>query len=139
IDCVGFQAHFGSGGMPANFQTTLSNFAGLNVDVAITELDIPNAPATAYTNVTRACVNVSRCIGITVWGVRDSDSWRSGENPLLFDGGGNKKAAYTSVLNVLNAANPNPSPSNTTTPSTSPTGQPGGASRIVGNRAGGGL
>jgi endo-1,4-beta-xylanase len=103
IDCVGFQAHFGSGGMPANFQTTLSNFAGLNVDVAITELDIANAPAAAYTNVTRACMNVPRCVGITVWGVRDSDSWRSGENPLLFDGGSNKKSAYTAVLDALNA------------------------------------
>jgi endo-1,4-beta-xylanase len=103
IDCVGFQAHFGSGGMPASFQTTLSNFAALNVDVAITELDIAGAPATAYGNVTRACMNVPRCVGITVWGVRDSDSWRSGENPLLFDGGGNKKAAYGPVLDALNA------------------------------------
>jgi endo-1,4-beta-xylanase len=103
IDCVGFQAHFGSGGMPANFQTTLSNFAALNVDVAITELDIANAPATAYANVTRACMNVPRCVGITVWGVRDSDSWRSGENPLVFDGGGNKKPAYNAVLDALNA------------------------------------
>jgi endo-1,4-beta-xylanase len=103
IDCVGFQAHFGSGGMPANFQTTLSNFAALGVDVAITELDIANAPATAYGNVTRACLNVARCVGITVWGVRDSDSWREGENPLLFDGGGNAKAAYNAVLDALNA------------------------------------
>jgi endo-1,4-beta-xylanase len=103
IDCVGFQAHFGSGGMPASFQTTLSNFAALNVDVAITELDIAGAPANAYGAVTRACMNVPRCVGITVWGVRDSDSWRSGENPLLFDGGGNKKAAYTPVLDALNA------------------------------------
>ena len=103
IDCVGFQAHFGSGGMPANFQTTLSNFAALGVDVAITELDIANAPSTAYANVTRACLNVARCVGITVWGVRDSDSWRAGENPLLFDGGGNRKAAYNAVLDALNA------------------------------------
>jgi len=103
IDCVGFQAHFGSGGMPGSFQTALSNFAALGVDVAITELDIASAPATAYGNVTRACMNVSRCVGITVWGVRDSDSWRSGENPLLFDGGGNKKAAYGAVLDALNA------------------------------------
>jgi endo-1,4-beta-xylanase len=106
IDCVGFQSHFGSGGMPSNFQTTLSNFAALGVDVALTELDIASAPATAYANVTNACLAVSRCVGITVWGVRDSDSWRTGENPLLFDASGNKKAAYTSVLNALNAAGP---------------------------------
>ncbi len=103
IDCVGFQSHFGSGGMPANFQTTLSNFAALGVDVAITELDIANAPATAYANVTRACLNVPRCVGFTVWGVRDSDSWRAGENPLPFDGGGNRKAAYNAILDVLNS------------------------------------
>jgi len=103
IDCVGFQGHFGSGGMPANFQTTLTNFAGLGVDVAITELDIAQAGATQYANVARACKNVPRCVGITVWGVRDSDSWRSGEVPLQFDGGGNKKASYNSVLDVLNA------------------------------------
>ena len=103
IDCVGFQGHFGAGGMPANFQTTLSNFAAAGVDVAITELDIANASATAYAAVTNACLHVPRCVGITVWGVRDPDSWRASTNPLLFDGGGNKKAAYTSVLNALNA------------------------------------
>ena len=33
-----------------------------------------------------------------------------GENPLLFDGTGNKKAAYTSVLNALNAGQPDATP-----------------------------
>jgi endo-1,4-beta-xylanase len=46
---------------------------------------------------------VAKCAGITTWGVRDSDSWRSGENPLLFDRGGNKKPAYDSALTVLNS------------------------------------
>src|SRR5690348_4287319 len=101
IDCVGFQSHFGAGGPPASFQTTLSNFAALGVDVQITELDIAQAPSTAYANTVRACMNVARCTGITVWGIRDSDSWRSGENPLLFDGSGNKKPAYNAVLTAL--------------------------------------
>ncbi|MFL6140541.1 MAG: endo-1,4-beta-xylanase [Labedaea sp.] len=109
IDCVGFQSHFGSGGAPSNFQTTLSNFAGLGVDVQLTELDIAQAPPTSYTNTVQACVNVPRCAGITTWGVRDSDSWRSGENPLLFSGG-NPKPAYGAVLSVLNAATGGGSP-----------------------------
>ncbi|MGW7201943.1 non-reducing end alpha-L-arabinofuranosidase family hydrolase [Streptomyces sp. NPDC054837] len=104
IDCVGFQAHFGTGGPPSNFQSTLSNFAALGVDVQITELDIAQAPATAYANSVRACMNVSRCTGITVWGIRDSDSWRSGENPLLFDRNGNKKAAYQAALTAMGGA-----------------------------------
>ncbi|SOE06928.1 endo-1,4-beta-xylanase [Streptomyces sp. Ag109_G2-15] len=101
IDCVGFQSHFGSSGPPSSFQTTLANFAALGVDVQITELDIAQASPTAYANSVKACRNVPRCTGMTVWGIRDSDSWRSGENPLLFDGSGNKKAAYNSVLSAL--------------------------------------
>ncbi|MFI6512698.1 endo-1,4-beta-xylanase [Streptosporangium sp. NPDC050855] len=117
IDCVGFQAHFNSGNpLPSNFQTTLQNFADLGVDVAITELDIAGASASDYAAATRACLRVTRCVGITVWGVRDSDSWRPNDNPLLFDRNGNKKAAYTAVLNELNAAGPGPGPGPTPTP-----------------------
>ncbi|MFJ6721454.1 non-reducing end alpha-L-arabinofuranosidase family hydrolase [Streptomyces sp. NPDC091259] len=104
IDCVGFQSHFGTGGPPSSFQTTLSNFAALGVDVQITELDIAQASATHYANAVNACLSVSRCTGITVWGIRDSDSWRRGENPLLFDNNGNPKAAYTAVVKALKAA-----------------------------------
>ncbi|MFI1002619.1 endo-1,4-beta-xylanase [Streptomyces galbus] len=103
IDCVGFQSHFNSGSpYNSNFRTTLQSFAALGVDVAITELDIQGASSSTYAAVTNDCLAVSRCLGITVWGVRDSDSWRSGDTPLLFNGDGSKKPAYTSVLNALN-------------------------------------
>ncbi|WIN00531.1 endo-1,4-beta-xylanase [Actinoplanes oblitus] len=135
IDCVGLQTHFtGGSSLPGNFQTTLSSFAALGVDVALTEVDVTNASTSQYAGLTQACLNVPRCIGITVWGVRDSDSWRSSESPLLFDGGGNKKAAYTSVLNALNAAGPGPSSPAPSDPSPSVT--PGGAKRIVGAQSG---
>ncbi|MFI0168902.1 endo-1,4-beta-xylanase [Streptomyces sp. NPDC017095] len=104
IDCVGFQSHFNSGSpYNSNFRTTLQSFAALGVDVAITELDIQGASASTYASVTNDCLAVTRCLGITVWGVRDSDSWRSSDTPLLFNNDGSKKPAYTAVLNALNA------------------------------------
>ncbi|GAA2269714.1 endo-1,4-beta-xylanase [Actinomadura luteofluorescens] len=115
IDCVGFQSHFNSGSpYNGNFRTTLQSFAALGVDVAITELDIQGATASTYASVTNDCLAVSRCLGITVWGVRDTDSWRSEQTPLLFDGNGNKKAAYTSVLNALNGTSSPPTGSGET-------------------------
>ena len=120
IDCVGFQTHMtGGSSLPSSFQTTLTNFAALGVDVMLTEVDVTNADVTQYANLTKACLAVSRCDGITVWGVRDSDSWRSSESPLLFDSSGNPKPAYTAVLNALNGA-PNQSPTPIVTASPTP-------------------
>nr|WP_230686982.1 endo-1,4-beta-xylanase [Catellatospora vulcania] len=123
IDCVGFQSHL-TNSAPGDYQANLQRFANLGVDVQITELDISGSnQANAFAAVTNACLAVSRCNGITVWGIRDSDSWRTGQNPLLFDSSGNKKAAYTSTLNALNSTpptNPTPSPSTSTPPSGGP-------------------
>jgi len=136
IDCVGFQSHLG-GLPPSDYQANLQRFADLGVEVQITELDISGSnQATAYANVVKACLNVSRCAGITVWGIRDSDSWHTGENPLLFDGNGNKKAAYNSTLSALNgpgstvstppvSSPPVSSPPVSPAPSTSPGGNTG--------------
>ncbi len=125
IDCVGFQSHFGTT-VPSDYQANLKRFSDLGVEVQITELDIEQGSnqANAYRQATEACLNVARCTGITVWGVRDNDSWRTGKNPLLFDSRGNKKAAYTSVLNALNAGSGS-TPAPTTPP---PTG--GGSTSI---------
>jgi endo-1,4-beta-xylanase len=124
IDCVGFQSHFNSASpVPSNYQTTLTNFAALGVDVQITELDIEGSGTTQannYRNVVNACMAVSRCTGITVWGIRDSDSWRASGTPLLFDGNGNKKPAYDAVLAALNVGSPSSPPVTTTPPVTTP-------------------
>ncbi|WP_229705776.1 endo-1,4-beta-xylanase, partial [Micromonospora sonchi] len=150
IDCVGFQSHFNANSpYNSNYRTTLSSFAALGVDVQITELDIEGSGTTqanTYRNVVNDCLAVPRCNGITVWGIRDSDSWRSSGTPLLFDNGGNKKQAYNATLDALNSAGPAPTPTPTTpgptpttpapTPTVSPTGPPGSASEIVGTQSG---
>jgi endo-1,4-beta-xylanase len=133
IDCVGFQSHFNpQSPVPSDFQANLQRFANLGLDVQITELDIEgsgSAQADNFARVTQACLNVTRCNGITVWGIRDTDSWRASGTPLLFDGSGNKKAAYTSTLNTLNSGTPPPSsppvsPSSSGPPSDPPPSSP---------------
>ncbi|MFC7528260.1 endo-1,4-beta-xylanase [Actinoplanes sp. GCM10030250] len=127
IDCVGFQSHFNSASpLPSDYQANLQRFANLGVDVQITELDIEGsgtAQANSYAAVVRACLAVTRCNGITVWGIRDTDSWRASGTPLLFDGSGNPKAAYSATLTALGATT-DPSTSPPTSPSTSPSASP---------------
>ncbi|MEV0232763.1 lectin [Nonomuraea sp. NPDC050786] len=120
IDCVGLQSHFGN--PPSNYQQNIAQFAALGVDVQITELDVGgsgSAQADAYRRVTQACMAVSRCTGITVWGITDKYSWRSGDTPLLFDGNYNKKPAYDAVLNALNGGSTPPPTGGGTIKSTS--------------------
>ncbi|GAA4587446.1 endo-1,4-beta-xylanase [Actinoplanes octamycinicus] len=115
IDCVGFQSHINSASpLPSDYQANLQRFADLGVEVQITELDIAGsgtAQANSYASVVKACLAITKCTGITVWGIRDSDSWRSGDTPLLFDNSGNPKAAYTAVINAFGATPTSPSPS----------------------------
>jgi endo-1,4-beta-xylanase len=105
IDCVGFQSHFNpQSPVPGDYRQNLQRFADLGVDVQITELDIEGsgtAQANNYRTVVEACLAVTRCTGITVWGVTDKYSWRPNGTPLLFDGNYNKKPAYDAVLTAL--------------------------------------
>ncbi|MBT2421355.1 endo-1,4-beta-xylanase [Streptomyces sp. ISL-22] len=85
IDGVGLQAHLILGQVPSTMQQNIQRFADLGVDVAITELDIRmqlpvdsaklTRQAADYKAVMNACLAVSRCVGVTVWGFTDSDSW----------------------------------------------------------------
>ncbi|MEU2281279.1 endo-1,4-beta-xylanase [Streptomyces sp. NPDC013178] len=85
IDGVGLQAHLILGQVPSTLQQNIQRFADLGVDVAITELDIRmqlpsdtaklTQQAADYKAVMNACLAVTRCTGVTVWGFTDSDSW----------------------------------------------------------------
>lgn len=128
IDGVGLQGHLVS--EPTGTQSvvtpstevltkTLQDYADLGVDVAYTEIDIrmktpsnaqkQQAAAEAWARVAQSCLNVKRCVGMTIWGVSDKYSWVpqtfSGEgDALLWNNNYQKKPAYTAFLNAINAA-----------------------------------
>ncbi|WP_320779668.1 endo-1,4-beta-xylanase [Streptomyces sp. CRN 30] len=137
IDGVGLQAHLILGQVPASLQQNIQRFADLGVDVAITELDIrmqlPATPAKLaqqadeYEAVVAACVAVSRCTGVTVWGFTDSDSWI----PDVFEGYGAAtpydedyapKPAYGAIATALGGTT-TPPPTDACTAAYTVTGQ----------------
>ncbi len=69
-----------------------------------------SAQAAAYARVAAACGRVRACTGLTVWGLRDPDSWldtysltraSAPNRPLLLNGAGARKPAYRAVARGL--------------------------------------
>ncbi|RDL32090.1 Beta-xylanase [Venustampulla echinocandica] len=125
IDGVGLQGHLVVSKTPTQdiatpsqeiLEKSLRMYTDLGVDVAYTEVDIRmNMPASAqnlqeqaecYGRLTRACMAVERCVGITLWGVSDKYSWVpqtfNGEGAaLLWNDNYQKKPAYDAMLKAI--------------------------------------
>jgi endo-1,4-beta-xylanase len=128
IDCVGFQSHLILDQIPSTFRANLQRFADLGLEVNITELDIRmtmpsdsaklQRQATQYASVVSTCLAISRCGGVTVWGIGDGDSWVPDVFPgegaaLLWNESYQKKPAYNATLTALGGdpgTDPDPDP-----------------------------
>ena len=123
IDGVGLQAHLILGQVPSSLQQNIQRFADLGVDVSITELDVRMAlpadstklaqQAADYKSVLNACVAVTRCAGVTVWGFTDSDSWVPGTFPgygaaTPYDENYAPKPAYHAIAEALGGTTTTP-------------------------------
>jgi endo-1,4-beta-xylanase len=133
IDGVGIQTHLILGQVPSDFAQNIARFAALGLDVWLSEVDVRmNLPADAtklaqqatdYTKIVQACLAVSRCVGITVWGFTDFDSWVPGTfagqgSADIFDTNFDPKPAYDAVLVALGGTAPTPTPTPTPPPGT---------------------
>ena len=117
LNGIGFESHFIEGQNPTGIQANLQRFANLGLDVAITELDdrftsLPPSTAglqqqaTDFATTVKACLAVTRCVGVTQWAIGDADSWVpgafSGEGAAtMFDQNYNPKPAFTAVQNAI--------------------------------------
>ncbi len=117
LDGVGFQAHLAlQYGYPATLEDNLRRFSRLGLDTALTEVDVrmqlpatddkSTEQATWYRELTKACLAVRRCVGVTIWDYTDKYSWI----PAVFPGEGaalpwdellNPKPAYYALRSAL--------------------------------------
>jgi len=122
IHGIGLQAHMTVGRTPTreNLTWTLNKYTALGLDVAYTELDVRiktmpsnattlQAQAKEYEAIVGSCLDVPRCVGITVWGFGDSHSWIPSTFPgagdsNLYDKQARPKPAYSSVSALLASA-----------------------------------
>jgi hypothetical protein len=117
LDGVGMQSHLDvRGGNDAYPSATLYGQAltiykniSPNLIIQVTELDATvdnsnfTAQATYYRDIMNAILDKggSSVNAVVVWGIQDTQSWRSSRNPLLFNSNGQKKAAYESVAALI--------------------------------------
>ncbi|MCQ2086921.1 MAG: endo-1,4-beta-xylanase [Bacilli bacterium] len=115
IDGVGIQGHIDSNANLENIMTDARMIQAKGLECQITELDITvngtsdqnlEQQKTAYKNLTKKILeaNIAGETNVTayvVWGINDDASWKSNQNPLLFDRTFKKKPAYYGVLEAI--------------------------------------
>ncbi len=108
IDGYGFQMHHSvdSPSLSA-IEASVQRIAALGLQLRVSELDI-GIPSNSESDLLRQAKMYARImeilkaysdqlIAVQVWGVCDSDSWRSGNYPLLFDATRTPKPAFWAV------------------------------------------
>jgi endo-1,4-beta-xylanase len=138
LNGIGFESHFILGQVPTTMQANMQRFANLGLDVAVTELDdriqLPATTAdlaqqaTDFSTVVKDCLAISRCVGVTQWGVGDADSWIpstfSGYGAAtMYDDNYQPKPAYNAVVTALGGSSvppPTTAPPTSAPPTTAP-------------------
>jgi len=111
IDGIGMQGHYLLNTNIENVTASLERFLSLGVEISVTELDIRAGDnhvltdeqaiqqAVLYARLFDLCRKYpGKFVRMTLWGLDDASSWRSQQNPLLFDGNLQPKRAFFGAL-----------------------------------------
>ena len=127
---VGIQGHWTTSRVPYEaIDQAISDYASLGLKVSISELDVTirgaaggqlgaggfnrrtatpatpqdlHAQADAYAKIFSIFQKHKDVVErVTFWGLSDRRSWRSGQNPLIFDANNQRKLAYNAIVDAL--------------------------------------
>ncbi|MCL1806846.1 MAG: endo-1,4-beta-xylanase [Oscillospiraceae bacterium] len=115
IEGLGLQAHYWTNHLnPANVEETIIRWIQTGCELSIAELDIPMGSWTGYKELTEEEEQKQaklyaelfqifkkysdHIVRVSIWGIDDPTSWRSGGSPLLFDESTSPKLAYYAVM-----------------------------------------
>ncbi len=116
VDRLGIQGHMDiNAPVPsiADLVANMRRFAGLGLELEITELDValPQGAAVTpqllahqaaiYGALAEACQRVRACRKLTVWGLSDNHTWLAGTSPLPFDTEYQPKPAWDALIAAL--------------------------------------
>ncbi|KAG9412149.1 hypothetical protein AC1031_015086 [Aphanomyces cochlioides] len=105
VDGMGFQMHLSSNQNLAGQADLFKKFSDIGVTIHVTEMDVggnnQNQQSNVFATVAKNCKANPLCEAFVVWGVSDKDSWRAGENALLFDNNLKKKPQFAACADVI--------------------------------------
>jgi len=114
IDGIGMQAHMDYDTDSNAFKKAMRAFVEAGYELQLTELDIGvkknneaqfKAQANQYKRIFQAAKELVergyKVTSITVWGLTDTLTWRSGQYPLLFNSDLTPKPAISAILSVF--------------------------------------
>lgn len=108
IDGIGIQGHWGIDSPSlADIEESIKMYAGLGLEIHITEMDIgmdgytEEEQAERYRQIFELFKKYSDVItNVTLWGVADDASWRGDDNPLLFNRNHEPKPAFWAIVDT---------------------------------------
>ncbi|CAK4106132.1 unnamed protein product [Aphanomyces euteiches] len=106
VDGMGvFQMHVSENQNTAGQADLFKRFSDIGVTIHVTEMDVggsnQQAQANVFKTVATNCQQNPNCEDFVVWGVSDKDSWRTGDNALLFDSNLQKKPQFAACHDVI--------------------------------------
>ncbi len=111
IDGIGLQSHYDMRTDPKNVEDAIEKYASLGVELSVSELDVlagmnyslssswAEKQGSLYAQLFKIYKKHANDIErVTLWGYQDNQSWRSGQNPLPFNGSQVPKPAYYAIV-----------------------------------------